>query len=128
MIILYRRTGGRVEGLAPSNTGAFSAHDAVYALVVDPPMPDGADLTVPKVYDGSVMRNATAGEIAGFAAAQAGDDTRRAQGEIDNWPVMIKALVLALVDEINILRQAASLSARTPAQALAAIRAKAATL
>jgi hypothetical protein len=53
-----------------------------------------------------------------------------AQAEIDAWPIMFRSLVLALVDEINILRShpAIGLTARTPAQAIAAIRNKAATL
>lgn len=53
-----------------------------------------------------------------------------AQREIDAWPIMYRALVLALLDEINILRTHAAigLAARTPAQAITAIRNKAATL
>lgn len=51
-----------------------------------------------------------------------------AQNEIDRLPIYLKALVLALLDEINILRQAAGLQPRTPAQAIQAIRNKAATL
>lgn len=53
---------------------------------------------------------------------------RQAQNEIDAWSISMKAFALALVDQINVLRQAAGLSTVTPAQALAAIRNKAATL
>lgn len=51
-----------------------------------------------------------------------------AQTEIDNWPISVKALALALLDQINVLRTASGLVAITPAQALAAIRTKAGTL
>jgi hypothetical protein len=51
-----------------------------------------------------------------------------AQDDVDRFPIVTKALVLALIDEINILRQAAGLQPRTPAQAVQAIRNKAATL
>jgi hypothetical protein len=53
-----------------------------------------------------------------------------AQRTIDSFPIEYRALVLALVDAINVLRThpAIGLSAITPAQAIGAIRAKAATL
>jgi hypothetical protein len=53
-----------------------------------------------------------------------------AQRAVDSFPIEYKALVLALIDEINILRAAlpTPLAARTPAQAITAIRNKAGTL
>jgi len=53
-----------------------------------------------------------------------------AQRTIDSFPIEYRALVLALIDELNIVRAAlpTPLPPRTPAQAIAAIRAKAATL
>lgn len=53
-----------------------------------------------------------------------------AQRAVDSFPIEYRALILALIDEINIIRAAlpAPLPARTPAQALTAIRNKAATL
>jgi hypothetical protein len=53
-----------------------------------------------------------------------------AQNEIDRWPISVKALVLALIDQLNVIRAAlpTPLPAITPAQALAAIRTKAGTL
>lgn len=53
---------------------------------------------------------------------------RLAQNEIDQWPISMKAFALALVDQINVLRTQAGLPTVTPAQALTAIRNKAATL
>jgi hypothetical protein len=57
-----------------------------------------------------------------------------AQQQIDGWPIEFRALCLALIDETNRLRGAlrglgvAALPDVTPAQAIAAIRAKAGTL
>lgn len=53
-----------------------------------------------------------------------------AQSTIDNWPIELKALVLALIDQLNVIRAAlpVPLAPITPAQALAAVRAKAGTL
>jgi hypothetical protein len=53
-----------------------------------------------------------------------------AQNEVDHWPISVKALVLALIDQLNVLRAAlpSPLPPITPAQALAAIRTKAGTL
>ena len=53
-----------------------------------------------------------------------------AQRQIDAFPIELRALILALVDQINVLRSKLSppLSNITPAQALNAIREKAAQL
>lgn len=51
-----------------------------------------------------------------------------AQAEIDRMEIALKALVLVLIDEINILRNFHGLAPRTPAQAIQAIRNKAGTL
>lgn len=53
-----------------------------------------------------------------------------AQRTIDNFPIEYKALVLSLIDAINVLRThpAIGLAAVTPTQALASIRAKAGQL
>lgn len=55
---------------------------------------------------------------------------RQAQNEIDNWPISMKALVLALIDQLNVIRAALPVPKppMTPEQALSAVRAKAATL
>lgn len=74
----------------------------------------------------------TAGQVAN--AQQALDSApeitpqRLAQNEIDQWPISTKALVLALLDQLNVLRANAGLAAITPAQVLSAVRAKAGTL
>jgi hypothetical protein len=53
-----------------------------------------------------------------------------AQRTVDAYPIEVKALVLALIDQLNVIRAAlpSPLQPITPAQALAAIRAKAGTL
>ena len=65
---------------------------------------------------------------AAFATATELTPQRQAQNEIDQWPISMKAFALALVDQINVLRQQAGLSQVSQAQALAAIRNKAADL
>ena len=53
-----------------------------------------------------------------------------AQRDVDSWPIELKALALALIDQLNVIRAAlpVPLGAITPAQAIAAVRAKAGTL
>lgn len=72
-----------------------------------------------------------------IAAAQAVLDTApaisdqlTAQAQVDSIPIFEKAIVLAIIDALNVIRAAlpAPLPPITPAQALAAIRAKAALL
>lgn len=72
-----------------------------------------------------------------IASAQNAIDTapaltsqRQAQNEIDTWTIAQRALVLALIDQLNVIRSKLSppLTDITPAQALAAVRTKAGTL
>ena len=53
-----------------------------------------------------------------------------AQLNVDNFPIEYRALVLALIDALNVIRAALPipLAAITPAQAIASIRTKAGTL
>lgn len=55
---------------------------------------------------------------------------RQAQNEIDGWPIALRALVLALIDQLNFLRSKMTppLGAMTPAQAMQVVRDKAGTL
>lgn len=68
------------------------------------------------------------------AAAQTATDQESARLQVDSVPLLEKAIVLALIDQLNVLRTAlrglgvAGLPDITPAQAIAAIRAKAGTL
>jgi hypothetical protein len=82
-------------------------------------------------------KNATDWSGADITAAQNLLDTTvattpeiAAQRMIDTMPIETKALLLALIDQLNVIRAAlpAPLGAITPAQAIAAVRAKAGTL
>lgn len=84
-----------------------------------------------------MLKKATAWSGSDITAAQAAIDTapaltpqRQAQNEIDGWSIAQRALVLALIDQLNVIRSKLSppLADITTAQALAAIRAKAGTL
>lgn len=71
----------------------------------------------------------TAVQAAVDAAANATPQSD-AQNFIDNMPIFEKALCLALIDQLNVIRAALTspLPPITPAQAIAAVRAKAGTL
>jgi hypothetical protein len=84
-----------------------------------------------------IIKKATAWTAPQIAAAQNAIDTApaasaqlTAQSQVDHWELALKALVLALIDQLNTIRAAlpTPLPAITPAQALAAIRTKAGTL
>lgn len=68
--------------------------------------------------------------IAIDAPAQALADEQDAQAFVDTLPIWAKALGLAIIDQLNIIRAALAspLPPITPAQAIAAIRAKAGVL
>jgi hypothetical protein len=89
------------------------------------------------VRDGWKGKKATVWTSQQIAAAQNVLDTTPpvtpevvAQRAIDSYPIELRALVLALVDQLNVVRAALPTpkAAITPAQALQAIRDKAATL
>lgn len=84
-----------------------------------------------------IVDKATAWTGADVLAAQAAVDAAavttpqlEAQHAIDSMEIATKALALALIDQLNVIRAAlpTPLGAITPAQAVAAIRAKAGTL
>lgn len=84
-----------------------------------------------------VVKKATAWTAPQITAAQNAIDTApaataqlTAQVEVDQMSIYDKAFALALIDQLNVIRAAlpSPLAAITPAQALAAIKAKAGTL
>lgn len=84
-----------------------------------------------------ILKKTTAWTAPQISAAQNAIDTApassvqlTAQAEIDAWPISVKALVLALIDQLNTIRAnlPTPLPAVTPAQALAAVRTKAGQL
>ena len=68
--------------------------------------------------------------IAIDAPALAAQDQLEAQAFVDSLPIWAKALSLAIIDQLNVIRAAlpSPLPPMTPSQAIAAIRAKAGTL
>lgn len=128
MVYLYRKNGGKVEGVSSDNTAYAVIDTTFYATVTDPSAPNGSDLGTPKIWDGSAIRNATGPEIATFATALATDTNlsfralakQRLQQDLILRKVL-QALVAALLTEINTLRAQHSLAARTQTQAINAI-------
>lgn len=126
MTFLYRLNGGEVIGASVDVSG-FGGIDATYfGTVTDPALSNGADLSVPKIYDGSVLRNATAGEISAFAVAATNDTifqqrTRaiaRFNGDAD-FRKILRAIVGLTVSELNLIRAKTSNTAN-PAQPMPA--------
>jgi hypothetical protein len=76
----------------------------------------------------AITERAAIGKIEILEDSPAITEQLQAQVEIDDLPVLLKAIVLTLIDELNILRTAAGLQPRTTQQAITAIRAKAGTL
>lgn len=111
-----RTAGVPILGVSIGNP----ADRATWSVVFDPSATAGQRTTAATVL----------ASVAIDAPAQAIDDEKNAQGEIDAWPIVTRALVLALIDQLNVIRAAlpTPLPAIAPAQAIAAIRLKAGTL
>lgn len=84
-----------------------------------------------------LLKKATPWSVPQIAAAQTAIDSAPAstpalttQAVIDALPILEKAIVLALIDQLNVIRASlpSPLPAITPAQAITAIRSKAGTL
>lgn len=101
--------------------------------VIALPFPRNPDPALEK-WDGNLVTPGftpkSAGEITAFQSAQLAATRAKSQTIIDAYPIEMRALVLALIDQLNVIRAAlpAPLPPITAGQALAAIRAKAATL
>lgn len=110
LFFIYRVNGGKVI------TASVEDHSAglpsQFAQIQDPSTPDGINLGVSKIKDGSSIRNATAGEIANFATAEAADNATlkheqdSALFDLNNLNgVALKALAQVVIDELNVVRQ-----------------------
>lgn len=68
--------------------------------------------------------------LAGLTLDETAEDRLDAQGQIEAMPLALKAVVLAVVDQMNLVRAALPipLPALTPAQVITAIKTKASTL
>jgi len=110
---IYRKRSGEVVAttLKPANVDGRlyvlaqgAVVDTAYlGTAVEPPLPDGVDMSVPKMFDGTSVRNATAGEIAAFAAAVAADQAiqiRQAAIDLVTNDVTLRKVVKAVVGEL----------------------------
>ena len=129
MIYLFRVNGGEVLSVSIDPT-AYAGIDSLLSTVTNPPTPDGLDLAVPKIWDGTNLRNATAGEIATFVTAAATDltttqrNTAVARFQTDpNFRKVLRSIVGLMVTQLNIVRQNPTtvFAAITQAQAETAI-------
>jgi hypothetical protein len=112
VVFFYRKNGGQVYGAATVNPAYDGVDAPLFGTIIDPPTPDGEDLATPKIFDGTNVRNATAGEITSFALAEAADTTlilrTLAKQRLQNDPILRKllgALLSVILMEINRLRQ-----------------------
>ena len=114
------------EGLetSPDNNAYDGADLTFFTILIDPPAPDGFNVREvfadgrrgplrveghAKHWDGVTFDNATAGEIATYAAAEAEDEntlrTNRAKNDTDVHPTKrktFKGIIKGVVDENNI--------------------------
>lgn len=110
LFFVYRKTSGEIQ--VQSVTSQIAGWNATYfAEVQDPATPDGIDLAVTKIYDGSNLRNATTQEIANFATLAATDNTLITQGIFSNLlnanvdqGIIYKAVAQVMINEINSIR------------------------
>ncbi len=128
MVILVRKTSGEVLGSSTDNAVYSGADPAYFQAVLDPPVPDGQDLSVRKIWTGAVMRNATAPELATFAPAAAVDlnlhQRTRARDYFQSDPVLrktLRAIAGLTTTQLNTLRALHGLAALTRAQVEQAI-------
>jgi len=136
--VLYRVNGGEVIKISPMNQ-TFDQRDTNYwSVATDPAFPDGTELRedlgndqlgplrtlgYAKIMDGGSCRNATQGEIDGFAALETADENlmdREGARDLFQTHPRFRKLMIALSDiikdEINILRAEHGLPARTLVQ------------
>ena len=124
-----------ITAIVDTQTGAFieSGHvpDARYVVTPLSRNPDAAR----EVWDPvTEFRDKTPAELAADVVARIAAVRGDAQRQVDAFPNALQAVVLALIDQLNVIRgdlRGLGVTGRpdiTPAQALAAIRAKAGTL
>ena len=106
---LYRITSGEVLVVS---TSAITPPDSYTANYAPASTPDGESLSAPKIKDGTAMRNATSGEIAGFGAFTV-TDIKAGQKVLQktwydsanaSYEFRLRALMLQARDEINTIR------------------------
>lgn len=125
MVVLYRLNGGQALAISSDNATFDTRDTTFYGVVIDPAMPDGENVNG-KIVVGTTLRNATAGELAAFATAEATDTNLQqrviAIVELDTDPVrrkVLRGIVSVLIDELNLIRAKVSNTAN-PAQPMPA--------
>ena len=105
---LYRVNGGEVIGMSIESYGSLPAQ---FAELENPTETDGPGLSPPKIRIASEIRNATAGEITAFAAAELADETAATitlhKTHLDDASFrapLVRALAELVLDEVNLLR------------------------
>jgi len=132
MKYMYRLSSGEVSAMSTEPNPWPDIDPRFFAVLTDPVTPDGPELDPPNVWDGGVMRNATAAEIAGFLAARDADDNLRDREdaaalflvEKGAQAKMVRLITYVTLNEINVLRTALNM----PELTIAEIRAKARAL
>lgn len=124
----FYQTFTSVRTAEPDRVALVAQVRALDATVGIQHVPGSSDYTVKKATAWTAAQIATAQNIIDTAPASTPELT--AQSTVDAWPVELRALVLTLIDQLNVIRAAlpTPLAAITPAQALAAVRTKAGTL
>jgi hypothetical protein len=129
-VYLFRINGGQVLGVSIDATAYAGIDTSFFSTISNPPTPNGTDLSIPKIWDGTNLRNATAAEITSFATAATTDANLQARvaaiHRLQTDPIFRKALsaiVDVTVQQLNVLRAAVipALSPITKAQAINAI-------
>lgn len=129
MFYRYRKNGGQILGESIDN---IYPDDTYFGCLTNPMIQVGTvAVMTSRVWTGTVIRDATAGELSNFVTAAATDDTlvRRAVAKsmLDASLVnktLFQALLQVLLEEVNTLRALHSLSNRTLLQAVTAIKTK----
>ena len=128
---IYRTNGGFVKGMSISADAYATIDTDLFAIVTDPPAPDGDDLVPQKIFDAGTIRNATPAEITGFDTKLAEDETlehrRAAKAQLDGQPTFRKinrALITVINDELNLLRAKVAIPDKTPREMLDAVKAE----
>ena len=121
MRYLYRLSSGEILGQS-TDPSVWESVDTRFFSVLESPSEDPAlDRTQPMIWDGTVVRNATAAEVAAFPTAAQGDDNMAAReevaslflGEKSSLGKMFRLITLVAMDEINVLRQQMGLTPLT---------------
>lgn len=108
LYFIYRVNGGEVLSVSVDSQSPLPS--SYLGEIQDPKTPNGSDLSSPKIYDGSQVRNATAQEISNFSVAAAQDEAMIAREssaklmDLGLNGIIHKSIVQNIVDEINILR------------------------